>query len=225
MQRGSSFCRVSSMKASCTQSSGESVHWAAKRTSAPPCSSSRRLRASGVSSGLTRFLPLSTIMTTNEPDFPRGREKNGSSGPVPSAGLGGLNLEPSPQPPYTAFSCPLAEIGPSMHTFDDAPPASKEELADNRPWYALLTKYHWFVLAVCALGWLFDCLDQQLFILARPQAMEDLLGYLKTSPDYKFWTQTFGDISTSVFIAGWASGGLIFGMLGDRIGRAKTMML
>src|SRR6185436_20053916 len=57
MQRGSSFCRVSSIKASCTQSSGESVHWAAKSTSAPPCSSSRRLRASGVSSGLTRFLP------------------------------------------------------------------------------------------------------------------------------------------------------------------------
>ena len=90
----------------------------------------------------------------------------------------------------------------------------RTELADSRPWYALLTKYHWFVLAVCALGWLFDCLDQQLFILARPQAMEDLLKYLKDSPDFKFWTQTFGDISTSVFIAGWASGGLIFGMLG-----------
>ncbi len=36
---------------------------------------------------------------------------------------------------------------------------------DNRPWYAMLSKYHWFVLGVCALGWLFDCLDQQLFIL------------------------------------------------------------
>ncbi len=112
-----------------------------------------------------------------------------------------------------------------MHTLDEAPPAAPDDPSDNRPWYTLLTKYHWFVLAVCALGWLFDCLDQQLFILARPAAMEDLLSYLKTSPDYKFWTQTFGDISTSVFIAGWATGGLIFGMLGDRIGRAKTMMM
>lgn len=112
-----------------------------------------------------------------------------------------------------------------MHTLDDGAPASKEELADNRPWYTLLTKYHWFVLGVCALGWLFDCLDQQLFILARPQAMEDLLDYMKESPNFKFWKDTFGDISTSVFIAGWATGGLIFGMLGDRIGRAKTMML
>lgn len=105
------------------------------------------------------------------------------------------------------------------------------ELADvmieeNKPWYKLLNRYHWFVLAVAALGWLFDCLDQQLFILARPQAMEDLLSYLKTDPEkFAFWKNTFGDIATSVFIAGWATGGLVFGMLGDRIGRAKTMLI
>jgi MFS family permease len=97
---------------------------------------------------------------------------------------------------------------------------------DNKPWYKLLNRYHWFVLAVAALGWLFDCLDQQLFILARPQAMEDLLSYLKTDPEkFRFWKDTFGDIATSVFIAGWATGGLVFGMLGDRIGRARTMLI
>jgi hypothetical protein len=42
------------------------------------------------------------------------------------------------------------------------------------PWYKLLNRYHWFVFIVAALGWLFDCLDQQLFILARPAAMEEL---------------------------------------------------
>lgn len=113
-----------------------------------------------------------------------------------------------------------------MHSFDEAPKAAPDDPTDRRPWYMLLNRYHIFVLVVSALGWLFDCLDQQLFILARPAAMEDLLGYMKGNPDqYKFWTQTFGDISTSVFIAGWASGGLLFGMLGDRIGRAKTMMI
>jgi MFS family permease len=97
---------------------------------------------------------------------------------------------------------------------------------DNKPWYKLLNRYHWFVLVVAALGWLFDCLDQQLFILARPQAMEDLLSYLKTDPErFRFWKDTFGDIATSVFIAGWATGGLVFGMLGDRIGRARTMLI
>ena len=111
-----------------------------------------------------------------------------------------------------------------MHGFDDSPKLP-DDPNDRRPWYQLLNRYHWFVLIVAALGWLFDCLDQQLFILARPMAMKELLGYIKDPIEFQFWTSTFGDIATSVFIAGWATGGLIFGMLGDRIGRAKTMVL
>ena len=124
--------------------------------------------------------------------------------------------------------------------------ALADDPSDRRPWYKLLNRYHWFVLIVAALGWLFDCLDQQLFILARPQAMTELLdpqtfstsqlppavlSIRNLQPDVstpekkRFWTSTFGDISTSVFIAGWATGGLIFGMLGDRIGRARTMLI
>ena len=99
---------------------------------------------------------------------------------------------------------------------------------ENRvPWYRLLNRYHWFVLAVAALGWLFDCLDQQLFILARPAAMEELIpddAYADTG-EVKSARRAWGDYATSIFIAGWATGGLIFGMLGDRIGRAKTMII
>lgn len=90
-----------------------------------------------------------------------------------------------------------------------------------------MTRYHWFVLLVAALGWLFDCLDQQLFILARPAAMKELViipegadaAAIKAARDFG------GNISTSIFIAGWATGGLFFGMLGDRWGRAKTMLV
>lgn len=32
---------------------------------------------------------------------------------------------------------------------------------------------------------------------------------------------TYGGYATSIFVAGWAMGGLIFGSLGDRLGRAK----
>ncbi|MCA9046225.1 MAG: hypothetical protein KDA69_17990, partial [Planctomycetaceae bacterium] len=54
--------------------------------------------------------------------------------------------------------------------------AVPESEADRgKPWYRLLNRYHVFVLVVAALGWLFDCLDQQLFILARPAAMKELV--------------------------------------------------
>src|SRR3954451_11881685 len=96
---------------------------------------------------------------------------------------------------------------------------------DKRPWYKLLNRYHWFVLVVAALGWLFDCLDQQLFILARPQAMAQLVTKAESPAELTRLRSNAGDIATSVFIAGWATGGLIFGMLGDRIGRARTMLI
>ena len=35
----------------------------------------------------------------------------------------------------------------------------------------------------------------------------------------------FGYYATAIFLIGWGTGGLIFGALGDRIGRAKTMMV
>jgi len=112
-----------------------------------------------------------------------------------------------------------------MHGFEEATAAPLDDPTDRRPWYQLLNRYHWFVLVVAALGWLFDCLDQQLFILARPQAMAQLITKAETRAELTRLRSNAGDIATSVFIAGWATGGLIFGMLGDRIGRAKTMLI
>ena len=86
------------------------------------------------------------------------------------------------------------------------------------PWWKELTPYHWFVFIVASLAWMFDCLDQQLFILARNSAMETLLP-----PGWD--TKEFGGYATAIFVAGWATGGLIFGSVGDRIGRAKTLTI
>ncbi len=71
---------------------------------------------------------------------------------------------------------------------------------------------------MASLAWLFDCLDQQLFILARNFAMESLLPKGMDPGKY-------GTYATAIFVAGWATGGLIFGAMGDRIGRAKTLTL
>ena len=105
--------------------------------------------------------------------------------------------------------------------------ADKSSSPGSGPWWRTMTRYHWFVLTVAALGWLFDCLDQQLFILARPAAMRDLVPATEgiSAQDLDIARRQAGDIATSIFIAGWACGGLIFGMLGDRIGRAKTMLI
>jgi MFS family permease len=88
-------------------------------------------------------------------------------------------------------------------------------------WWRMLSRYHWFVFIVAALGWLFDCLDQQLFILTRPAAMRDLLP-TGTDPDT---LKQYAVYATFFFLTGWATGGLFFGVMGDRVGRAKTMLV
>jgi MFS family permease len=92
-------------------------------------------------------------------------------------------------------------------------------------WFKTLNRYQWFVLFVAALGWLFDCLDQQLFVLARPAAMESLIPDQATVELTNLARRQAGDYATTFFIFGWAMGGLFFGMLGDRLGRAKTMLI
>ncbi|MEX0676856.1 MAG: MFS transporter [Pirellulales bacterium] len=102
-----------------------------------------------------------------------------------------------------------------------------------RPWFRELNRYHWFVLIVAALGWLFDTMDQQLFTLARRPAMLELVGRQtsegevlseKEKSDNLAEVNKYAGFATSIFLIGWASGGLFFGVLGDRIGRAKTMI-
>ncbi len=101
-------------------------------------------------------------------------------------------------------------------------PSKEPELlqATTGPWWSHLTRYHWFVFAMAALAWLFDCLDQQIFILFR----DDALKYLMKGTAENV-IKEYGGYATSVFVAGWATGGLIFGSVGDRIGRAKTLTM
>jgi MFS family permease len=93
------------------------------------------------------------------------------------------------------------------------------------PWYQGLTRYHWFVLIVCSLGWMFDTMDQQLFNLARRPAMLELLHASPGDPSAAGTVAEYAGYSTMIFMIGWASGGVLFGILGDRIGRARTMIL
>ena len=81
-----------------------------------------------------------------------------------------------------------------------------------------LTSGQWLVLLAAFLGWLFDGYEIGLFpVVARP-ALKNLLG---DAGDASIG-QWMGVI-TACFLIGAALGGLVFGWLGDRIGRVKAM--
>jgi MFS family permease len=109
-----------------------------------------------------------------------------------------------------------------MH-FDSSstPTAATRAELDSAPWWKGLTGYHWFVFSVCSLAWLFDTMDQQLFTLARKPAMKDLIQATSMADPR---VDEFSGKSTSIFMIGWAIGGFAFGILGDRVGRSKTLL-
>jgi MFS family permease len=83
-----------------------------------------------------------------------------------------------------------------------------------------VTGYHWLVVVIASAGWLFDCMDQRLFILARESALTELLGTTAAAGE----VNTYSGYATTAMILGWATGGIFFGMMSDRIGRVKTMI-
>lgn len=129
--------------------------------------------------------------------------------------------------------------------------------APRTGWASLkdLTGYQWFVFIVCCLAWDMDCMDQQLFVLARRPAMLELVPKVddtdprlpalkanladKAAKDNKpaptdaeaKAAQFDADVAsaagyaTMFFILGWATGGIAFGVMGDRAGRVKTLTL
>ena len=97
-----------------------------------------------------------------------------------------------------------------------------EETAPKTKILEGVTWYHWLVVIIASGGWLFDCMDQRLFILARQPALRELLAgdavALENINSYLGW-------ATTSMILGWATGGIIFGMMSDKVGRVKTMVV
>lgn len=98
-----------------------------------------------------------------------------------------------------------------------------EEVVARR-WYEGVTGYHWLVLFVASCGWLFDTMDQWLYVLSRQPAMMELLGRHGIEPTDAN-VGYYSGIVQAIFIAGWATGGFLFGIVGDRLGRTRTMAI
>jgi len=77
-------------------------------------------------------------------------------------------------------------------------------------------------LVAAFLGWMFDGLEMGLFPLAGRPALRELMH--ATGPDAdKLIGPWFGGI-IAAFLIGAAAGGVLFGWMGDRIGRVKAMV-
>ncbi len=93
-------------------------------------------------------------------------------------------------------------------------------------WWQGVSKYAWLVFTIAALGWLFDAMDQNLFNLLRTPSMVEILGAQGLSGKaLDAAVKQVGGNITAVFLIGWAVGGLFFGVVGDKLGRSKTMII
>ncbi len=84
----------------------------------------------------------------------------------------------------------------------------------------------WMALVAALLGWLFDGAEMGLFSMVGRSAIQDLLQFGTTpTPQQEGTIGLYFGIVIAMFLVGAATGGVLFGWLGDRIGRVRAMSL
>jgi predicted MFS family arabinose efflux permease len=93
-----------------------------------------------------------------------------------------------------------------------------EQRPETTPWYHEISRYQWLVLIVASLGWVFDVFEGQAFVVTMNQAMPAL-----TPADEEQRIPLYNNITFAAFLFGGALGGVLFGVLSDRLGRKRTL--
>src|SRR6201993_1629841 len=97
---------------------------------------------------------------------------------------------------------------------------TESAIAVSSPWYRTLTREQWRVLLASNLCWLFDGVEIYSLFLT----VGFVLHPLPEASQYAQIPRYAGCVlATTVF--GWATGGVIGGIIADYIGRKRTMML
>jgi MFS family permease len=94
----------------------------------------------------------------------------------------------------------------------------------GQSWRHGVTRYQLLVLCIAWLGWVFDAMDATIYAIVLHPALHDLLQSPgeTVSAELVGW---YGGIIFSIFLIGWAIGGICFGVVADRIGRTKTLII
>src|SRR5262249_2820261 len=103
----------------------------------------------------------------------------------------------------------------------DAPSAAPATPTSKRGLY--------MALAAALLGWLFDGFEMGLFPVVSGPALEELIGQHSaialTADMLRKEISSWNAIINTAFLVGAAAGGVLFGWLGDRLGRVRAMTL
>ena len=92
-------------------------------------------------------------------------------------------------------------------------------------WRRGVTREQWLVLIVAWLGWVFDSMDATIYALVLHPALAELLHPSPGGSVPQEDIAWYGGIIFSIFLIGWTIGGIAFGILADRIGRTRTLMI
>ncbi len=92
-------------------------------------------------------------------------------------------------------------------------------------WWSGVTPYQWLVLLVAWLGWVFDSMDSTIYALVLHPALHSLLPHGPADNVSEQAIGWYGGIIFSIFLIGWAVGGVLFGVMADRFGRTRTLIV
>ncbi len=90
---------------------------------------------------------------------------------------------------------------------------------------AQTARARYLTLLAAFLGWMFDGMEMGIFPLVAAPALEGMAATkgILSGPELIGFKQYWMGTVTAVFLLGAAAGGLVFGWMGDRIGRVKAM--
>ena len=88
------------------------------------------------------------------------------------------------------------------------------------PWYRDVTRANRRALIAAFLGWGFDGYETYALVVVLAPMMHDLLGPAQQA-NLPFW----GGLAVGITLLGWAIGGVAGGVIADRVGRKRVMLI